>query len=96
MGNSVFSCSHAFFIYSAYPGVKRMAAVLKASAAEMDALELDESGRAVDADRLVEAIKSEWADFVVTTVITGADVPHPPANTGGTDKIANAFKPEIG
>ena len=73
-----------------------MAAVLKASAAEMDALELDESGRAVDADRLVEAIKSEGADFVVTTVITGADVPHPPANTGGTDKIANAFKPEIG
>ena len=73
-----------------------MAAVLKASAAEMDALELDESGRAVDADRLVEAIKSEWADFVVTTVITGADVPHPPANTGGAHKKAHALQPGNG
>lgn len=45
---------------------KRIATVIKASAAEIDALELDETGKAVGADKLVEAIKTEWADFVVT------------------------------
>lgn len=75
---------------------KRIATVIKASAAEIDALELDESGAAVGADKLVEAIKTEWADFVVHTVIKGADVPHPPVNCGGSgDPIANAFKPKI-
>ncbi len=75
---------------------KRIATVIKASAAEIDALELDETGKAVGADKLVEAIKTEWADFVVTTVIKGVDVPHPPYNSGGGgDRIADAFKPKI-
>lgn len=75
---------------------KRIATVIKASAAEIDALELDETGKAVGADKLVETIKTEWADFVVTTVIKGADVPHPPYNSGGGgDRIADAFKPKI-
>ena len=75
---------------------KRIAAVMKASASEIDAVELDETGKAVGADKLVEAIKTEWADFVVTTVIKGVDVPHPPYNSGGGgDRIADAFKPKI-
>ena len=37
---------------------KRIATVVKASASEVDALELDESGKAVGADKLVEAIGS--------------------------------------
>ena len=73
---------------------KRIATVVKASAAEIEALELDERGKAVGADKLVETIKSEWADFVTTTV--GAKVPHPPVNDGGgSDRIADAFKPKI-
>ncbi len=73
---------------------KRIATVLRCS--DVDALELDETGKAVGADKLVEAIKTEWADFVVTTVIKGADVPHPPVNYGGgSDQIADAFKPKI-
>ncbi len=75
---------------------KRIATVIKASAAEIDALELDESGAAVGADKLVEAIKEEWADFVVHTIVKGADTPHPPVNCGGSgDRIADAFKPKI-
>lgn len=75
---------------------KRIATVIKASAAEIDALELDETGKAVGADKLVEAIKTEWADFVVTTVTVGANVPNPPVNYGGgSDRIADAFKPKI-
>lgn len=73
---------------------KRIATVMKASTAEIDALELDENGKAVGADKLVETIKTEWADFVIVT--RGANVPHPPMNTGGgVDKIADAFKPKI-
>lgn len=76
---------------------KRIAAVMKASASEVDALELDESGKAVGADKLVEAIKTEWADFVETVEIKGADTPHPPIfyMTCPDDKIADAFKPKI-
>lgn len=75
---------------------RRIATVLKASAAEIDALELDESGAAVGADKLVKSIKEEWSDFVVTTVTTGAVVAHPPVNYGGgDDPIADAFKPKI-
>ena len=76
---------------------KRIAAVMKASASEVDAVELDESGKAVGADKLVEAIKTEWADFVETVEIKGADTPHPPifSMTCPDDKIADAFKPKI-
>ena len=76
---------------------KRIATVVKASASEVDALELDESGKAVGADKLVEAIKTEWADFVETVEIKGVDTPHPPifSMTRPDDKIADAFKPKI-
>lgn len=76
---------------------KRIAAVMKASASEIDAVELDESGKAVGADKLVESIKTEWADFVETVEIKGADTPHPPifSMTRPDDKIADAFKPKI-
>ena len=76
---------------------KRIATVVKASASEVDALELDESGKAVGADKLVEAIKTEWADFVETVEIKGVDTPHPPifSMTRPVDKIADAFKPKI-
>lgn len=74
---------------------KRVATVIKASAAEIDALELDESGEVVGADKLVEAIKAEWADFVVYTVTKGVDTCNPPANyCGSGDRIADAFKPK--
>lgn len=75
---------------------KRIGTVLKASAAEIDALELDESGAAVGADKLVKSIKEEWADFVATTVTTGAQVAHPAVNYASpVDQIAEAFKPKI-
>ena len=76
---------------------KRIATVVKASAAEIDALELDGSGGAVGADQLVDSIKSEWADFIPVTRTEGAPTPHPPVYgyTPSDDKIADAFKPKI-
>lgn len=77
---------------------KRIATVVKASAAEIDALELDGSGGAVGADQLVDSIKSEWADFIPVTRTEGAPTPNPPTygyTPSADDKIADAFKPKI-
>lgn len=60
---------------------KRIESVLRVS--DVNGIELDEKGSIVGADRLTESIRSEWADFIVTTTTKGADTPNPPANTGG-------------
>lgn len=60
---------------------KRLASVLRVS--DLDAVELDEEGKVKDADKLTESIKTEWADFIPTTVEKGAPTPTPPSNTGG-------------
>lgn len=62
---------------------KRIDTVLRASAALIDSIELDEDGKPLKADELREAIKTDWADFVQTTTQEGAKVEHPPASTGG-------------
>ena len=61
---------------------KRIDAVLKVS--DVDGVELDEKGTIKGAKELTESVKSEWSDFIVTTITKGADTPKPPANTGGT------------
>ena len=46
-------------------------------------VELDDKGEIKDADKVVENIKSEWSDFIVTTSAKGAGTENPPSNTGG-------------
>ena len=60
---------------------KRLESVLKVS--DVDSVELDEKGTIKGADKLTEGIKSEWADFIGTTSIQGAQTATPPASTGG-------------
>jgi len=60
---------------------KRIEAVLKVS--DVDGVELDDKGAIKGADKLTESVKTEWADFIVTTTTKGADTPTPPANNGG-------------
>ncbi len=60
---------------------KRIEAVLKVS--DVDSVELTEKGEIKGAGKLTDAIKEEWADFIETTEVKGADTPNPPANTGG-------------
>ena len=62
---------------------KRLESVLKVS--DVDSVELDEKGTIKGADKLTESIKSEWADFIGTTSIQGAQTATPPASTGGND-----------
>lgn len=60
---------------------KRLDTVLRVS--DVDGVELDDKGAVKGSDKLVEGIKSEWADFITTTSTKGADTATPPGNTGG-------------
>lgn len=66
---------------------KRLDTVLRVS--DVDGVELDDKGAVKGADKLVEGIKGEWADFITTTETKGADTANPPANNGGQDKPAS-------
>lgn len=57
---------------------KRIAAILKVS--DVDGIELDENGAVNDSETLSEGIKTEWADFIVSTDTTGADTNTPHTN----------------
>lgn len=72
---------------------KRIAGILKVSKDTVDALELDEEGKKVkEADKLIEAAKEEWADFIPTTTQTGANTATPPATTGGGMTKSDIYK----
>lgn len=60
---------------------KRIDSVMRVS--KLDDIELDEKGEIKDADKLIEGVKTEWADFISKEGEKGADVSNPP---GGDDK----------
>lgn len=62
---------------------KRIEAVLKVSKEEIEALELDDEGKAKDAEELSKKIVEDWSDFIVTEGQLGVKVDNPPENTGG-------------
>lgn len=62
---------------------KRIDTVIRAEKAGFADLKIGEDGKFEEADKLTEAIKANWADFVQTTSTTGVPVATPPANTGG-------------
>lgn len=61
---------------------KRIPAILKVM--DYSAIELDKDGQIKGADKLIEQIKTEWADFVISTRQEGASTKTPPENDGGT------------
>ena len=60
---------------------KRFDAIVKVTS--MDDIELDDNGEVKNADKLVESIKTDWSEFIVTKTTQGAPTETPPANTGG-------------
>lgn len=58
---------------------KRIDSIVRVS--DIDSVELDESGKIKEADKLAESIKNEWADFIVSTNTKGADTATPPTNS---------------
>jgi DNA repair exonuclease SbcCD ATPase subunit len=60
---------------------KRLDSVMKV--ADINSVELDESGAIKGVDELKASVKEEWADFIVSEGRAGANTPKPPANVGG-------------
>lgn len=66
-------------------GEKRIASILKVT--DIEAIELDKDGKIKDADKHIETVKTEWADFIETQSQQGVKTSNPPANNGkGTGK----------
>lgn len=63
---------------------KRIGAVMKVT--DLSELEIGEDGKPKGADKLAEAIKEEWADFIQEDMARGADTPKPPEGAGGAPK----------
>lgn len=60
---------------------KRIDAVLKVS--DVESIELEKDGKIKGADKLLESIKTEWADFITNEGTKGVNTPNPPASNGG-------------
>lgn len=63
---------------------KRLDVIMKVT--NLDEIEIDEDGKIKDADKHTETVKTEYADFIVTTSERGAYVATPPAKGGGGDQ----------
>lgn len=62
---------------------KRIDSVIRVS--DIDSIELGEDGKVKDADKLTNSVKSEWADFIVSEHVTGAQTSNPPEGNNETD-----------
>lgn len=60
---------------------KRHDAIMKL--ADISDVKLNDKGEVEGADKIVESLKEEWSEFVVTESTKGADTENPPTNTGG-------------
>ena len=61
---------------------KRIDVVMRVT--NLDSVELDEEGNIKDASEVKKSIKEDWADFIPTTVVKGADTATPPSTTKGS------------
>lgn len=69
---------------------KRIDAVMKVS--DYGSIEFDEDGNTKNAEELTKAIKEEWADFIPTTKVDGANMANPPANNGKATKTKEEIR----
>lgn len=67
---------------------KRMDAIIRLT--DLDKIELDENGEVKDADKAVETVKTEWADYIVKTEEKGAETETPPAGGSGGRVLSRA------
>ena len=73
---------------------KGLEIAMLAARAEIDGLVLD-GGKITDTAALDAMVTGALAPLVSHTVITGATTFNPAANSGGPDRLADAFKPKI-
>ena len=63
-------------------GSKHIDAILRVT--EFDKIKLDKEGKLVDANKLAEGIKSEWAGFITSKGTKGVEVDNPPTEGKST------------
>jgi hypothetical protein len=63
---------------------KRHDAILKLT--DVSDIKLNDKGEIEGADKIVESIKKDWSEFIVTESTKGADTEEPPENNGGGKK----------
>lgn len=61
---------------------KRFESIIKVS--DLSKIEFDKDGNVKNSKDLIDGVKNEWADFIVTEGQRGAGTATPPANTGGS------------
>ena len=67
---------------------KRIDSVLKVS--PFKDVEFEEDGTVKDKDKLIESIKDDWSDFIMTKEVQGATVAHPIVNKQSEKKVSRA------
>ena len=67
---------------------KRIDSVLKVS--PFKDVEFEEDGTVKDKDKLIESIKNDWSDFIMTKEVQGATVAHPIVNKQSEKKVSRA------
>lgn len=71
--------------------LKRIDTVVRAEKAGFGDLKLDKDGKFEKADELTNTIKTNWADFIQTTKVTGVPTATPPATgTSGKQPMTKA------
>lgn len=63
---------------------KRVDTVLKVS--DLEKIQLDKEGKIKDAEELTKNAQTEWADFIVTNGMKGAETQTPPSGNGGAQE----------
>ena len=71
---------------------KRLDTVIRASAPDIDGIELDKDGKIKNAETLTKTVKENWADFITKKESKGADSPNPPSSTGGKKSREEIYK----
>lgn len=71
---------------------KRLDTVIRASAPDIDGIQLDKDGNIKNAESLTKTIKEDWADFITTKAAKGANSANPPANSGGKKSHEEIYK----
>lgn len=71
---------------------KRLDTVIRASAPDIDGIELDKEGKIKNAETLTKTVKENWADFITKKESKGAESPNPPAGSGGKKTREEIYK----
>lgn len=74
---------------------KRYDSIIKVT--DLDTINIDDDGNVKDRDKMIDSVKTEWADFVVQHNTKGADTTTPPATvkTGMTKEEIIAIKDPV-